>query len=230
MEMRLRTSTGDIGVEVKAPHKESVRPEPGDGVAIEWGDDADKVAECIRAANKQFDDCRPNILVLVPSLRLPLYAHRHDLVKAAYGETKITCPIDTRTGGPAGPVGVEFFPEGKFLNVKRPGGGALKSDGLPAHRRITAIVSIEEYMADKYPHPDERELLGDDHHERWPYWQRALDMHMGSENERWIEHNVIVVHNPYAKHKLPDDLFAEFPQFLPVAYEMAWSDGYDIDV
>lgn len=41
----------------------------------------------------------------------------------------------------------------------------------------------------------------------------------------WIEHRCIVVHNPYAKVKLPTDIWGQSPQFLEDGDSWRWSDG-----
>ena len=199
LEMRVVFANCDIGVEVKAPFRPIPRSPTGE--YLPWnGDDADKIRQCLESANRQFtDNCR-NILAIVPDLRTPMYDHRQDLLRAAYGESKITCPIDTATGGPAGPIEVKFFPEGKFLNTTTPGGADLKPDGFPAYRRISAVVCIEEEMK-----PCGSDLM-------------------------WVDHRVLVLHNPYAYHPLSQVMFQEFPQLVPVWNEMQWTDGHQVSV
>ena len=199
LEMSLLLDDGPVGVEVKAPFREAPAPPPGKNTVSWFGDDADKIDQCMATANKQFANDRPNLLVVIPRLRTPVFSHRHNLVKAAYGQSKITFPVDTQTGQ-GGPVEVKFFPDGKFLETRRPGGGPLKPDGLPGYRRISAIICIEERMREQHPLP------------------------------KWIDHDVLVLHNPYAYHPLPSESWNEFPQLVPVGHEMKWTDGYPMDV
>ena len=184
----------------------------------------------MNAANKQFAKDRPNILALVPCLRLPCFSHRNGLVKAAFGQSKITWPVNTQTGE-AGPTDVKFFPDGRFLNTERPGGKPLKPDGFPGYRRISVVICIEETIAERYPFPDPFALLDENNRGAlWPYWEQARDLHSSFENRAWIEHNVLVLHNPYAYHALPHDLFGECPQLVPVGDVMKWTDGVEVIV
>jgi hypothetical protein len=223
LDMRVDACT-DTGVEVKAPFRE--RPLSG-----AWnGDDSDKITQAMDAANKQFTDDRPNILVLVPCLRLRMFTHRRDLLKGAFGQSKITWQINTHTGE-AGPTEVKFFPDGRFLNTTTPKGRALKADGFPAYRRISAIVCIEETIAERYPFPDPMPLLDEEQRGRlWPLWERARDLHFSAENRAWIEHNVLVLHNPYAYHAISHELFCQYPQLIPVGDQMQWTDGEEVIV
>jgi hypothetical protein len=230
LDMELRLPGRVIGVEVKAPFRERPQPPPGKHVVVWSGDDADKIAQCLEAANRQFTDETANILAILPRLRRAMCSHRRDLVKAAYGESKITFAVNTQTGE-GGPVETKFFPEGKFLNPNRPGGGLLKRDGLPAYRRISIVLCIEEKLAEKHPCPSPLALLDQDHrYEVWPIWKRERDLCLGPDNEKWVDHDVLVLHNPYAYHPLPQDMWSKFPQFVPVGDEMKWTDGQKVVV
>lgn len=55
LDMRLVTDQGEIGVEVKSPFRERPKPPPGKRGVFWSGDDADKIAEALESANKQFD-------------------------------------------------------------------------------------------------------------------------------------------------------------------------------
>lgn len=211
----------DVGIEVKAPRREM----PSAGEA--WsGHDSDLLCHCLDAANKQFTDDVPNILVLVPELRTPVYQLRVQLVTALYGEEKITCLIDTRTGGPAGPVTTEFFPEGKLLRRRQPSGALIKPDGSPSFTRISAVIVIEEDMQERFPPPNPL-LLADEEtaHQIWPLWKRASDLYRGHDNVAWIDHHILVAHNPFACHPLNTELFTEHIQFKDLGGGFGWSDG-----
>jgi hypothetical protein len=45
--------------------------------------------------------------------------------------------------------------------------------------------------------------------------------------EKQIEHEALVVHNPNAALRIPEDLWASIPQFVPRGAEMIWTDGAD---
>lgn len=206
LEMRVLLEGTWTGIEVKAPFREKPKPPPGQRVVTWVGDDADKIKQCMEAANKQFGDNSPNLLVIVPSLRTPVFLSRHDVVNAAYGQSVITWPIDTRTGEAAGPLEVVFSPEGKFLNTNRPNGKAVKPDGFPSYRRISALLCLEERLVERYP------------------------FSVSPRNENWVEHDALVLHNPYAYHPLSPEPWRMFPQLLPVEGEMRWTDRYRGDV
>jgi hypothetical protein len=235
LEMRVLVDGKWTGVEVKAPFREKPKPPPGRSAVAWFGDDADKIEQSMEAANKQFADDRPNLLVIVPILRKPLFSSRHDVVKAAYGQSRITWAVDTRADEAvhtradeaAGPIEVKFFPEGKFLNPNLPNGKAIKPDGFPAYQRIGALLCLEEKLMEKYPFPDPFELLDEERRGAvWPGWERARQLYWSRRNEEWVEHDALVLHNPHAYHPLSPEPWSLFPQLVPVEGEMRWTDGY----
>jgi hypothetical protein len=43
-----------------------------------------------------------------------------------------------------------------------------------------------------------------------------------------VEHEVFVIHNPFAPLRIGDDVFAPYPQLIPHADgTMTWTDGHD---
>lgn len=193
------------------------------------GDDSDKITQVIKDANKQFDDKQANILFLIPDLRFPAFMRRDELIKAAFGESKITGSFNPQTET-IGPVEVKFFAEGKFLNTKY---STNKQSGylLPSYRRISIILCVEEKMVEKYPLPNPNILLNKKHiGEEWSYYDKALKMHFSRENEVWIDHDVLIVHNPHAYHPISQEVWREFPQFVPEGNTMVWTDGYDVSI
>jgi hypothetical protein len=226
LEFRIITGDGGIGVEVKAPFREAPMPLPGKSTACWVGDDADKITQCLEAANRQFDKNGPNLLAITPRLRMRVFSQRRDLVKAIYGDSKIVVPINIQTGEP-GPTGVEFFPDGKFLNTTRPGGKPMKADGLPGYRRISAVVTIEEKIVEAHPYPSPFALLAREHlDEIWPIWKRENRLHYSSDNRKWVEHDVLVLHNPFAYHPVSSVMWEDIPQFVEVDGEMKWTDKH----
>ena len=133
LEFLAKTSFGEINIEVKAPYRERLQS---------WcGDDSDILKRCIDKANSQFAEDRINMLVIVPELRL-ITVSRFDLVKAFYGQSYISIPIDTRTGGPAGPEEIEFRADGRFLNL-------IRSGIKPGFTRTSAVMCVEEEIIEK---------------------------------------------------------------------------------
>lgn len=204
LEMQILLADQIVGVEVKAPFRETPRTPPGRARLVPAGEDSDKIERCLKAANKQFSKGGPNVLVIVPSLPRPLFTRRRPLLHAAYGQSKLTWQVNTRTGEAAGPLTTQFFPEGKFLETKLPGGRSLKPDGFPAYRRVSALLCIEERLVEKGT--------------------------PSGTSVTWVDHNVLVLHNPYAYHPVSPDIWDEFPQLVPVGNHMEWTDGYEARV
>ena len=219
LDMNIALDDGDVGIEVKTPFREPLKD-------AGFVDDSDKIDQSVQSANRQFSDDKRNILVLIPSLQLGIIQHREIMVKALFGQTKITFPVNPQTGE-SGPIENKFFPDGKFFETRKPSGGPLKSDGLPAYRRISAVLCIEEGIIEKYPAPDPFLLLDEkNRHMVWPYWEKARDLHNSRENKVWIGLRAMALHNPYAYHPIPEDIFDEFPQFVTDGDKMKWTDGY----
>jgi hypothetical protein len=200
-DLQIVLPQGLASIEVKSPFRE--RPK----TRIWWGDESDKVAQCIHQANKQFAVDGPNIVVLVPKLRRSLIDDRDSLIRAAYGQTRITARFDPTTGV-AGPATAEYFPNGKFLNNVLPNGKPLKPDLLPAYRRISAILCVEERP-----------------HVIWNNGARRMFV-----QDCWLKHDVLVLHNPNAHDRISVDVFEEYPQFVEVGNSMEWTDGHDVFV
>ncbi len=138
LELLVECPDGEAFIEVKAPRRE--RPVTGGW----FGHDSDLLESCMEQATRQFQKGCRNVLLLVPQLRTPAFNLRVQLTAAFVGQQKITIPIDTRTGGPAGPTQVQFFPDGKFLNPRLPDGKFMKLDRRPGFTRISAVVCVEE--------------------------------------------------------------------------------------
>ena len=221
LDLRALIDNKEVGVEVKAPY----RPRPTTGG---WsGGESGKIKEAIKAANSQFSDDRPNLLVIAPKLRLRIFNHREQLLHAAFGCSQVVLTFDPETGD-AGEPEERFAPTGNFLNRWLDDGRLLKPDtGLPGFTRVSAIVMIEEQVREKYPHPSPSAMLADleDFHQLWPYWFEAQERHYSDDNFVWLGHDVLVVHNPYASHGVAEDAFGNFVQFSPMTDHTQWSDG-----
>ena len=89
LEMKIVSDTGDIGVEVKVPFEE-LTDSPPEHSSYHYAGESHKLAPCMVAANKQFSDMTPNILVIAPRLERSIVQTRNELIRAAYGESKIT--------------------------------------------------------------------------------------------------------------------------------------------
>ena len=226
LDMAVQLPDVRVGVEVKAPFREPIPPG-----SIEWGDDSDKIAQCLESANRQFDDDSANILVIAPQLRLPLFSRRHDLVKAAYGETVIAFDVNAKEGRLENHRW-QFSPQGKFLGTTRPGGKPLKPDGFPAYRRISTIIGIETKVVEKVVDPAHVALLASlvksGRGELFRMYDETRKAYNSPANEAWVDHNVLVLHNPYAYHPIPSEPWNDFPQLICDERGMCWTDGHDV--
>jgi hypothetical protein len=101
----------------------------------------------LRQANKQFGAGASNLLVVVPHLRLPVFdvGDRRPIEKAFIGETVIQIPIDTRTGGPAGPERLVFKESGSFAKTWRSGLGEYRT-WKPRFTRVGAALFLNDYI------------------------------------------------------------------------------------
>ncbi len=225
LDMQVVLPDGLAGVEVKAPLRN--RPSPG---TVWTGDDSDKIMHCIKKANKQFTDDRMNLLVVAPSLRTTMFADRRVLVRAAYGKSVIVGDFNVALGRIEN-LRSEFAPRGKFLNKQLRGGNPIKPDGLPACRRISAMICLEERLRETHPYPvEDLVCAGSGFHAQGELSRiidKKCDMNLSHANDRWIEHAVLILHNPNAHHPISEELWTEFPQLVAREDEMAWTDGYD---
>jgi hypothetical protein len=134
LDLLVEHPEGNLNVEVKAPYRER----PSGPRAVWYGDDSDALVRCLEEANKQFAPKVRNVLLLVPELKVQLYNGRNQLVRALYGDTKITFFVDTQTGSAVSEPKPEFYPDGSLLKSW--------GDGPKPQRftRVGAVVSLEE--------------------------------------------------------------------------------------
>jgi len=149
LEFVIKLPDGDINVEVKAPFRQITG-------AAWWGDDADLLQSALRTANKQFEAGARNLLVVIPGLRVSVFEWRTPIERAFIGETIIQIPIDTRTGGPAGPTTFPFKQSGDFLRTWRKP-SENRTQWIPRHTRIGAALFLNDY--DDGPEVKHRALM-----------------------------------------------------------------------
>jgi hypothetical protein len=150
------------------------------------------LAKTLGEASKQFARDRRNMLVIVPSLPIPVAAERRALIEAFFGTVKIVVPINLNgTGGGMADAHSEFFPEGHFLKIWK---------DKPRFTRVGGVLCIEERLVERgdWDSPDFR---------------------------AWMEHSVIITHNPYAREKVQSSAWEPFPQLIETDGGMVWSDG-----
>lgn len=181
LEFIATSDTGELHVEVKSPYRSFSRD-------LWSGDDSDKIEGCLESANKQFRKDSKNVLVLVPSLRLPLYGARGSLIRALYGEEKFVMQFDPQKGEAIGPTTLEFFPEGHFLKFR-------KDEGKPRFTRTSLVLSVEEKYNERYS---------------------------------FVDHNILILHNPCALQPCEDLRLGDFPEFKRHGDYLRWSDGHQL--
>ncbi len=100
---------------------------------------------------------------------------------------------------------------------------------MPGFTRVSAVIVIEEEMREKHPHPittlghKAMENAGDDAMQ--DAWRIQHALHYGSDNPCWIDHTILVAHNPYARRPLSPQTFEEYVQFMDLGSGYGWSDG-----
>jgi hypothetical protein len=139
LEFVVNLADGGINAEVKAPYRPITS-------TFWWGDDADALQSVLHSANKQFASGQRNLLIVVPQLRIDVFgSFRTPIERAFIGETVIQIPIDTRTGGPAGPTTFPFKPSGDFAKKWRSGPPDSRQD-TPRFTRVGAALFLGEYV------------------------------------------------------------------------------------
>ena len=174
----LITNNGDeIYVEVKSPYR--------DATVGGWGDGSDLLQSVLKSANRQFKPNVANLLAIIPDFPLSVFSYRRQFTTAFFGNQAIVIPINTQTGGPAGPETIEVRASGHFL--KR-----FKANGAPRFTRVSSVISIEETI---------------------------------DEGLSYVEHNALVIHNPYSTKPLSREIWKDIPQFISEENEIKWTDG-----
>lgn len=166
------------------------------------GNDARLLRQCLDTANKQFSSDVANILIIVPQLRAPVFNDRVQLVTALYGEEKITFTVDTETGTTSEET-TKFFAEGRLLRRRLPNGKWVKPSRDPAFTRVSAVIVVEEHMREK-----------------WTGSRYSARM-----TEAWIDHDILVAHNPHARYRISPAFFRDCVQFMDLGKGYGWSDG-----
>jgi len=95
--------------------------------------------------------------------------------------------------------------------------------------RGSAAVAIEEQVKEKYPHPIT--TLGYTMAEKsavvaQELWDRRMALYHDRSNECWMDHAILVAHNPHASYPLSPALFREYVQFEDIGDgRYGWNDG-----
>jgi hypothetical protein len=140
LELLIKLPDGDVNVEVKAPLRRITEE-------FWWGDDSDVLQGVLKTANGQFEAGKRNLLVVVPSLRLDVLGSVRDAIERAFiGETVVQIPIETQTGGPAGPTTFPFKESGNFTKKWRKG-PRDNSHFVARFTRVSAAIFLGEYDA-----------------------------------------------------------------------------------
>ncbi|MBN1695929.1 MAG: hypothetical protein JW881_00325 [Spirochaetales bacterium] len=142
------------------------------------------IGKIIKKANRQFTDETPNILVIVPS-GYSFYTCRLPLIKALLGKQMITFEIYNDTGSAVGETGIKTVLDGRFTKP-------IKEDSSPGYTRISAIIVIESWLKEYTI-----KIFG-------RYFLLSYKM----------KHNIVVLHNPFAKQKISTTIFKKWPQLI----------------
>lgn len=206
LEFRVEHGSGPFNVEVKAPFVE--RPTSG-----RWsGNDAEVLEACFLEAQRQFDHGTPNVLVIVPQLRVAVAESRMQFVEAFIGRTMLAVPVSL-DGSPV-PEPHEFF---------RPDGRLARQWGAEGARytRVSAVVVIEEryhdraalrstFTAEQLEDAAQRHDIA--------LIESAMREEIRNRYSRdelmTIEHEAAVIHNPFASLPIGEDVFAPLPRFV----------------
>jgi hypothetical protein len=121
---------------------------------------------------------------------------KEDFIRVLYGTRAIRVPMN-RHDGSIGEPREEFIPNGAFMRSRDEKGMPLKPDGLPAHRRISSVICVNEFCE-----VGATELTSD---------------------ERHVDNAVLVFHNPYPYHRLPVDFGKCYREFRLYGEKMAWT-------
>lgn len=184
LEFLIKSNDDEICVEVKSPYR--------DATVGGWGDGSDLLQAALESANKQFKPNVANLLAIIPEFPLSVFSYRRQLTTAFFGNQAIVIPINTQTGGPAGPETIEVIASGHFLRRTLPSGKPFKANGDPRFTRVSSVISIEETI---------------------------------NEGLSYVEHNALVIHNPYSTKPLSREIWKDIPQFIPEENEIKWTDG-----
>lgn len=136
LELLVKIPEGDMHVEVKSPLVEPIC----DGVARSF-DDSGILEDRLAKAASQFGTDAMNLLFLTGRLTLPIMDCRRFLSKAFYADQRMVFPINRRSGEPAGPMRVEYTPDGRFLKNW--------GDQGPRHTRVSGVLFVEEHIRDR---------------------------------------------------------------------------------
>lgn len=128
LDFGVRHSAGDLTIEVKSPSFE--RPED----RIRTENRARRLRGPLGAANKQFAEGQPNILVLVPWAPLPRCLDRKAYVRALLGTEQIAISYNRSTGRAIEQPRIVVNANGEFLKY-RP---------KPRFTRIGAVLALDE--------------------------------------------------------------------------------------
>lgn len=209
-------------VEVKAPRRDR---EEG----VMRGDDSQALESVLEKACSKFRPEDRNMLVICPQLRIPLSVMRRQLVVAFLGEDKIVMKVDKRTRAPLEEPKTQFFMSGRFT---RPGFQSSKITQKlfqPNNTRIGGVLVIEEEPRWKIPEADINEILAS---EDLPEYRAVLEnqnnRYLSRANVCWTDHNLLVVQNPYALHRIPAGVWKDSPELALDHGTMGWSDGVSV--
>lgn len=122
-----------VGIEVKAPYVPLLHQ-------VFSGDDSRTIRECVQKAGRQCKKGGPNLVVLVPLLRTPVWMDREQFVKSIIGEWAYSYSIALNDGDEVDEPRSVFLQKGKLAKLHKKGSDGVTTDLT----RISAVATIEE--------------------------------------------------------------------------------------
>lgn len=138
VDFEITNSAGTaVRVEVKAPYV----PLTSDSWA---GDDAPIIRGLLKDAGRQFKKAHPNLLVVVPLFRNPVYLARSQAIEALIGQWAWSVPIMLDPDDEPQETTTVFLQNGKLAKRWPAPDGGVRTDLT----RVSAVMTIEERMVD----------------------------------------------------------------------------------
>lgn len=123
-------------VEVKAPFR--ARP-----IGAFSGEDSDLIERVLEDANDQFSEAVPNLAVLVPGLRSPIYHDRGQLTRALCVASVLRIDVPASEFDS---VQLEYRSTGRLMRRPRQQPGASPNRTKSKLTRTSAVLSVEEVV------------------------------------------------------------------------------------
>ncbi len=150
LDLKAEGPSGWFNVEVKAPHVPRLS-------GLQFGNDSKVLEATMQGAAKQLRSGQPNLVLIVPSIRVSAIDHR-DQMLALVGQHGVEVFVDLSEDGTAEalpPPRAAFFQKGRLVR------GLKKTpEGLmPGHTRVSAVAALEDDLVYGAPETRSRFLV-----------------------------------------------------------------------